>query len=115
MLRVALFWDRRRAEELPPPSVRKLLPCVRCWVRQITSSVPFQKIAQTCGISKAAISKALLNLGAEYATFDEVEKERKALEVASTVGDRVYHEAHFHHQLAHAAPQPISSPYNSPV
>jgi len=73
------------------------------------------KIAQTCGISKAAISKALLNLGAEYATFDEVEKERKALEVASTVGDRVYHEAHFHHQLAHVAPQPMSSPYNSPV
>src|SRR6516225_12115081 len=34
------------------------------------------------------------------ATFDEVEKEWKALEVGNTVGDRVFYEAHFHHLLA---------------
>ena len=34
------------------------------------------------------------------ATFDEVEKEWKALEVGNTVGDRTFYEAHFHHLLA---------------
>src|SRR5215831_11253782 len=34
------------------------------------------------------------------ATFDEVEKEWKALEVGNTVGDRVFYEAYFHHLLA---------------
>ena len=33
-------------------------------------------------------------------TFDEVEKEWKALEVGDTVGDRAFYEAHFHHRLA---------------
>jgi conjugative relaxase-like TrwC/TraI family protein len=34
------------------------------------------------------------------ATFDEIEKEWKALEVGNTVGDRTFYEAHFHHLLA---------------
>jgi hypothetical protein len=34
------------------------------------------------------------------ATFDEVEKEWKALEVGNTVGDRTFYETHFHHLLA---------------
>jgi len=34
------------------------------------------------------------------ATFDEVEKEWKALEVGNTVGDRTFYEAYFHHLLA---------------
>src|SRR3984957_5139870 len=34
------------------------------------------------------------------ATFDEIEKEWKALEVGNTVGDRTFYEAHFHHSLA---------------
>jgi conjugative relaxase-like TrwC/TraI family protein len=34
------------------------------------------------------------------ATFDELEKEWKALEVGNTVGDRIFYEAHFHHLLA---------------
>ena len=34
------------------------------------------------------------------ATFDEMEKEWKALEVGNTVGDRTFYEAHFHHLLA---------------
>src|SRR6202045_2554110 len=34
------------------------------------------------------------------ATFDEVEKEWKGLEVGNTVGDRTFYEAHFHHLLA---------------
>jgi len=34
------------------------------------------------------------------ATFDEVEKEWKALEVGNTVGDRTFYEAHFHNLLA---------------
>jgi hypothetical protein len=34
------------------------------------------------------------------ATFDEIEKEWKALEVGNTVGDRTFYEAYFHHLLA---------------
>jgi conjugative relaxase-like TrwC/TraI family protein len=34
------------------------------------------------------------------ATFDDIEKEWKALEVGNTVGDRTFYEAHFHHLLA---------------
>jgi hypothetical protein len=34
------------------------------------------------------------------ATFDEVEKEWKALEVGNTVGDRTFYEAHFNNLLA---------------
>ena len=34
------------------------------------------------------------------ATFDEVEKEWKALEIGNTVGDRTFYEAQFHHLLA---------------
>jgi conjugative relaxase-like TrwC/TraI family protein len=34
------------------------------------------------------------------ATFDEVEKQWKALEIGNTVGDRTFYEAHFHHLLA---------------
>ena len=34
------------------------------------------------------------------ATFDEVEKEWKGLEVGDTVGDRTFYEAHFNHLLA---------------
>jgi len=34
------------------------------------------------------------------ATFDEVEKQWKALEVGNTVGDRIFFEAHFNHLLA---------------
>jgi conjugative relaxase-like TrwC/TraI family protein len=34
------------------------------------------------------------------ATFDEVEKEWKALEVGNTVGDRTFYEAHFNHLVA---------------
>src|SRR6516162_10148387 len=41
-----------------------------------------------------------IHVFAMNATFDEVEKEWKALEVGNTVGDRVFYEAHFHHQLA---------------
>jgi conjugative relaxase-like TrwC/TraI family protein len=41
-----------------------------------------------------------IHVFAMNATFDEVEKEWKALEVGNTVGDRFYYEAHFHHQLA---------------
>ena len=33
------------------------------------------------------------------ATFDEVEKEWKALDVGNTVGDRTFYEAHSHHLL----------------
>src|SRR5262249_6152915 len=40
-----------------------------------------------------------IHVFAMNATFDEVEKEWKALEVGNTVGDRFYYEAHFHHQL----------------
>jgi hypothetical protein len=45
--------------------VRKLLPCVCCWVRQITSSVPFQKSrkhAASVGRHQQSASKS----GAEY-------------------------------------------------
>jgi conjugative relaxase-like TrwC/TraI family protein len=41
-----------------------------------------------------------IHVFAMNATFDEVEKEWKALEVGNTVGDRVFYEAHFHHLLA---------------
>src|SRR4029077_8868264 len=41
-----------------------------------------------------------IHVFAMNATFDEFEKEWKALEVGNTVGDRFYYEAHFHHQLA---------------
>jgi conjugative relaxase-like TrwC/TraI family protein len=41
-----------------------------------------------------------IHVFAMNATFDEVEKEWKALEVGNTVGDRVFYEAHFHHRLA---------------
>ena len=34
------------------------------------------------------------------ATYDEVEKEWKAIQVGNTVGDRVFYEAHFDHALA---------------
>ena len=41
-----------------------------------------------------------IHVFAMNATFDEVEKEWKALEVGNTVGDRTFYEAHFHHLLA---------------
>src|SRR5262245_50763581 len=41
-----------------------------------------------------------IHVFAMNATFDEVEKEWKALEVGNTVGDRVFYEAYFHHLLA---------------
>jgi conjugative relaxase-like TrwC/TraI family protein len=41
-----------------------------------------------------------IHVFAMNATFDEVEKEWKALEVGNTVGDRTFYEAHFHHSLA---------------
>jgi hypothetical protein len=41
-----------------------------------------------------------IHVFAMNATFDEVEKEWKALEVGNAVGDRVFYEAHFHHRLA---------------
>ena len=41
-----------------------------------------------------------IHVFAMNATFDEVEKEWKALEVGNTVGDRVFYEAYFHHRLA---------------
>jgi len=41
-----------------------------------------------------------IHVFAMNATFDEVEKEWKALEVGNTVGDRTFYEAHFHHVLA---------------
>src|SRR6516225_5848883 len=41
-----------------------------------------------------------MHVFAMNATFDEVEKEWKALEVGNTVGDRTFYEAHFHHVLA---------------
>jgi hypothetical protein len=37
-----------------------------------------------------------IHVFAMNATFDEVEKEWKALEVGNTVGDRTFYEAHFH-------------------
>ena len=41
-----------------------------------------------------------IHVFAMNATFDEVEREWKALEVGNTVGDRTFYEAHFHHLLA---------------
>src|SRR5258708_29470866 len=41
-----------------------------------------------------------IHVFAMNATFDEVEKEWKALEIGNTVGDRTFYEAHFHHLLA---------------
>ena len=41
-----------------------------------------------------------IHVFAMNATFDEVEKEWKALEVGNTVGDRTFYEAHFNHLLA---------------
>ena len=41
-----------------------------------------------------------IHVFAMNATFDDVEKEWKALEVGNTVGDRSFYEAHFHHLLA---------------
>jgi conjugative relaxase-like TrwC/TraI family protein len=41
-----------------------------------------------------------IHVFAMNATFDEMEKEWKALEVGNTVGDRTFYEAHFHHLLA---------------
>src|SRR5580704_11282702 len=41
-----------------------------------------------------------IHVFAMNATFDEVEKEWKALEVGNTVGDRTFYEAQFHHLLA---------------
>src|SRR3984957_11052373 len=41
-----------------------------------------------------------IHVFAMNATFDEVEKEWKALEVGNTVGDRTFYEAHLHHLLA---------------
>jgi hypothetical protein len=41
-----------------------------------------------------------IHVFAMNATFDDVEKEWKALEVGNTVGDRTFYEAHFHHLLA---------------
>jgi conjugative relaxase-like TrwC/TraI family protein len=41
-----------------------------------------------------------IHVFAMNATFDEVEKGWKALEVGNTVGDRTFYEAHFHHLLA---------------
>src|SRR5271165_2263426 len=41
-----------------------------------------------------------IHVFAMNATFDEVEKKWKALEVGNTVGDRTFYEAHFHHLLA---------------
>jgi conjugative relaxase-like TrwC/TraI family protein len=41
-----------------------------------------------------------IHVFAMNATFGEVEKEWKALEVGNTVGDRTFYEAHFHHLLA---------------
>jgi hypothetical protein len=44
-----------------------------------------------------------IHVFAMNATFDEMEKEWKALEVGNTVGDRTFYEAHFHHLLAAAS------------
>jgi conjugative relaxase-like TrwC/TraI family protein len=41
-----------------------------------------------------------IHVFAMNATYDEVEKEWKALEVGNTVGNRTFYEAHFHHLLA---------------
>ena len=41
-----------------------------------------------------------IHVFAMNATFDEVEKQWKALEVGNTVGDRTFYEAQFHHLLA---------------
>jgi hypothetical protein len=41
-----------------------------------------------------------IHVFAMNATFDEVEKEWKALGIGNTVGDRTFYEAHFHHLLA---------------
>jgi conjugative relaxase-like TrwC/TraI family protein len=41
-----------------------------------------------------------IHVFAMNATFDEVEKQWKALEVGNTVGDRIFFEAHFNHLLA---------------
>jgi conjugative relaxase-like TrwC/TraI family protein len=41
-----------------------------------------------------------IHVFAMNSTFDEVEKEWKALEVGNTVGDRTFYEAHFNHLLA---------------
>jgi hypothetical protein len=41
-----------------------------------------------------------IHVFAMNATFNEVEREWKALEIGNTVGDRPFYEAHFHHLLA---------------
>jgi hypothetical protein len=51
-----------------------------------------------------------IHVFAMNATFDEVEKEWKALEVGNTVGDHTFYEAHFHHLLAAKVEASVAQP-----